>query len=148
MAWSNVKLSDVQVEERAELTEGKYRFQLMPGITYRPNKFTNEQEINVSAAVTEHPTLNGKRAFFTYPDPEGKSKEGKPKTWSAQALKRLEIALGVDTMPGEDPVDYLNRAASQNAVFTGRMKNRNFINGNGEATTKLEFSIFDVEPAA
>src|ERR1700684_106355 len=110
MAWSDVTLADVKIEEFSQLPLGEFTFALQPGAKVRVNNFGTE-EIVAAAAIVEG-EYAGRWVFMQYPDPESvNSKTGKKQTWSAQALKKLEIALGTDALPGENSVDYLNRVA-------------------------------------
>lgn len=140
-------MSDVEIEKPAPLPLGTYVFQLLPGAEYRQNKFNGLEELNVSAAVAEG-DHSGRRIFFSYPDPTATSSKGKSLAWSAQALKKLEIALGQDALPGEDPQTYLNRvSANGNARFTGTVSPSKYIK-EGETEPRPEFNVFSVSPAA
>jgi len=146
MPFVDVKLADVELEKRT-IDLGTYTFQLLPGAEYRKNKFSDVEELNVSAAVAEGDS-SGKRIWFTYPDPTATSKNGKSFAWSAQALKKLEIALGTDALPGEDSATYLNRVASSAAArFKGTVSPSRYIR-DGETDPRPEFNVFSVGPAA
>jgi hypothetical protein len=147
MPFVDVRLSDIELEKPSPLGLGTYVFQLLPGAEYRKNKFNDIEELNVSAAVAEG-DQSGRRIFFTYPDPTVLSSKGKSLAWSAQALKKLEIALGTDALPGEDSATYLNRVASSAAArFTGTIAPSKYIR-EGETDPRPEFNIFSVAPAA
>lgn len=147
MPFVDVKLSDVEIEKPSPVPVGTYKFQLLPGAEYRTNKFNGLEELNVSAAVVEG-EHQGRRIFFSYPDPTATSSKGKSLAWSAQALKKLEIALGIEALPGEDPQTYINRAASNgNARFTGTVSPSKYIK-EGETEPRPEFNVFSVAPAA
>lgn len=148
MGFVDVNLSDV-VLTKPEVPAGTYVFQLLPGAHYRVNPFTSVEELNVSAAVAEGENA-GKVQFWNYPDPTTTDKKGKSRAWSAQALKKLEVSMGIDSNPGEDPATYLNRVATEGGGrFTGTISSRTFTNTKtGKEQTKTEFSLFDVEAAA
>ena len=159
MGFVDIKLSDVKLEKPAGPPAGKYVFQLMPGAEVRVNKFTGSEELNLSASITEG-EFAGRRVFWTYPDPQAVGKNsGKPFTWSLQAMKKLEISLGLDAFDGESYTDYFNRAAqSNNNRFGGSLvpetrKDKEtgeyvpFIR-TGETEPKNVFSIFTVHAAA
>lgn len=148
MGFETVNLSEIQLEKPESVPVGDYTFQLVPGAQYRINKNNGVEELNVPAAIADG-DYSGRRVWFNYPDPTAIAKSsGKPMTWSAQALKKLEIVLGVDALPGEDPATYLNRVATsgQNR-FGGKMKAGNYTPA-GETEPRAEFSLFDVKPAA
>ena len=151
MAFVDVKLSDVELEKLASIPQGTYTFKLQPGAAYQTNKFNNVQELNVRFDVSEG-DYAGRPVFVRYPDPtaiiqKGKN-AGKPMSFSAQALKRLEIALGEDALPGEDTATYLNRVAtSGNTLITGTMIDASY-EKDGKKVEKVEFGIFTVGPAA
>jgi len=130
LPWNDVKLADVSVETFPEIPTGSYTFTLLPGAITRVNKFGTE-ELVASAAIAEGPEA-GRRVFLQYPDPNSINETtGKKAVWSAQALKKLELALGTDQDPAETPVEYLNRIAS-NGHSTFRMSigpNKNGKNG-------------------
>lgn len=104
--WQTVNLKDVKPEQRDEIPVGTYVFELMPG-----TKYDDYNGVSVSAAIVSEGDTRGRRAFFSFPDPTSTSQAGKPKTWSAQALKKFEIALGIEAEDGESPTEYLNRVA-------------------------------------
>lgn len=111
MGFETVILADVKIEKPAPVPAGLgYTFQLQPGASYRDNPYNKIQELNVRFDVTEG-DFAGRPVFVSYPDPSALNKSGKPMSWSAQALKKLEVALGSDSLPGEDPATYLNRVA-------------------------------------
>lgn len=101
-----------------------------------------------SAAITDGPNA-GRRVFLQYPDPESvNTQTGKKATWSAQALKKLEIALGTDQENGETVVEYLNRVASNgHSKFQMELAPANKIR-TGEKAPRIEPKLFSVGPAA
>lgn len=145
--WSDVKLSDIQLEKSgfAPLPEGDFTFQLVPGAQYRErNGFT---ELNLSASIAEG-ELAGRRVFFSYPDPSSTNAEGKPKTWSKQALKKLQVVLGEEPLEGEDAVEYFNRISSSGvARFGAKLQKGNYI-PQGQTEPRVELGLFSVKPAA
>ena len=152
--WSGVKLSDIQLEKSgfAPIPVNEYVFQLVPGASFRTKTFPDGNsvtELNVPLAIAEG-ELRGRRTFINYPDPTSTNREGKPKTWSKQALKKLEITLGVDAFEDEAPDTYLNRVATSGvARFAGKMEvpKKPYIKpGNTEPETEL--NIWSVRPAA
>jgi hypothetical protein len=87
--------------------------------------------------------------FASFPDPSSITKEGKnagkPKTWSKQALKKLQVSLGYDPNPGETPADYFNRVAEGgNARVTATVTQR-IVEGK---EPKAAINIFSWGPAA
>lgn len=143
MSWSNVKMSDVQVSNFTELPEGDFVFQIVPGASYRDRG--GSQELSVQAVVVEGES-KGRRTFLNFPDPESVSQNGKPKAWSAQQLKKLQLALGVDAEDGEDPVAYFHRPEVLNSQFTMTRARGNYI-PNGATEAKIENKLFSVRPA-
>lgn len=147
MGFVDVKLSDVVIEKPSPVPNGTYTFQLLPVAEYRINKFNQMEELNVSVSVVEGEHA-GRRVFITYPDPTAISSKGKSMAWSEQALKKLEIALGTDSLPGEDSVVYLNRVAMNgHAHFKGTIAPSRYIR-EGETDPRPEFQLFSVAPAA
>jgi hypothetical protein len=148
MGFNEVRLADVELEKPSALPAGTYTFGVVPGAEFRTNKFNGIEELNLSFVVAEGEQA-GRRIFQTYPDPSAVSKKsGKPMTWSAQALKKLEVVIGIDSLPGEDLVTYFNRVAvSGNGRFTGVMAPGKYI-PEGQTEPKVEFNIFSVSPAA
>lgn len=158
MPFVDVKLSDVELEKPAPIPVGQYVFQLNPGAQLRINKYNGIEELNLSASVADG-DFAGRRVFWNYPDPTAVSKNGKPMTWSSQAMKKLEIALGADALPGENTVEYFNRVASNGAARFGATlagETRKDVNTGeyvpfvrtGETEPRAVFSIFSVVPAA
>ena len=148
MPFVDVLLSDVELEKIAPIPAGPYVFQLQPGAEYRINPFTSQEELNVRFDVADEDQA-GRVAFATYPDPTALSpKTKKPMSWSAQALKKLEIALGTDSLPGEDPKTYLNRVAtSAHSRISAQMVQNNYVK-NGVTVEQTQFGIFTVAPSA
>lgn len=158
MSWEQVSLSDTKLDKPAAVPAAQgVIFTLQPGAQYRINQYNGIQELNVRFDVSEG-DFTGRPLFVSYPDPTAVSKAkadgtpGKPMTWSAQALKKLEIALGVDALPGEDPASYLNRVATQgNARVKGDiLPGRSYIDSKtGEQKTEdPKLGIFTFSPAA
>ena len=158
MPFVDLRLDEVKIEKPAAVPAGDYTWQLLPGALVRINKYTEQEELNVSAAIAEG-EFAGRRAFWNYPDPTAVSKTGKPMTWSAQALKKLELSLGIDVLPGENAADYLNRVANSNnnrfgaALVAETRKDATsgeyvpFIR-TGETEPRTVLSIFSVHAAA
>lgn len=163
MGWELVSLADTKIEKPAPVPAGAgYVFTLQPGSSYRVNPYNGISELNVRFDVTEG-EFAGRPVFVSYPDPSAVGKDktnpqtgevipGKPMTWSAQALKKLEIAIGQDALPGEDTAAYLNRVAlNGNARITASMlPGKPYVDKKtGEKKTEdPSFGIFTVAPAA
>lgn len=148
MSWNDVKLADIKIEEGfAAIPAGTYTFNLLPGATVRTNKFGTE-ELVASAAISEGDQA-GRRIFLQYPDPTSVNENtGKTADWSAQALKKLELALGVEQAETETPVTYLNRVASNgHGKFALTMGPARKIR-TGETEARIEPKLFSVGPAA
>jgi hypothetical protein len=146
MAFIDVVVADIELESNG-LGAGKYVFDLNPGAAYRTNKFNGQEELKLSATVAEGDS-KGRVTFWEYPDPTSESKNGKSMAWSAQAIKKLQVALGVDALPGEDPATYFGRVANDSAGrFSGEIIEETF-EKNGVKQTKTKFSVFKVGPAA
>jgi hypothetical protein len=147
--WENVLLADVvpETQEFSEVPAGEYVFNLNPGASYRTNK-GGVQEIHAAATIASG-DQQGRWVFFNYPDPTSTDKNGKARTWSAQALKKLELSLGLDANPGEDSVAYLNRAATNgHSTFKAAVKARTYTDASGNPKTAADFQLFSVAPAA
>lgn len=151
MGWEQVSLADTKIEKPAPVPIGTYVFTLQPGAAYRINPYNNVQELNVRFDVTEG-EFAGRPVFVSYPDPTALDGKGKPMAWSSQALKKLEIVLGVDALPGEDSAAYLNRVAlNGNARVTAPLlEGKDYVDKKTGAKRKEDpkFGIFQVEPAA
>lgn len=150
MSWENVTLADTKIEKPSPVPVGSYVFTLQPGASYRTNPYNGIQELNVRFDVTEG-EFSGRPVFVSYPDPTALNKEGKPLTWSAQALKKLEISIGQDALPGEDTASYLNRVAMNGARITAQMlPGRVYKDKNTQVdrTEDPKFGIFTINPAA
>lgn len=134
MSWANINLSEINPAFEI-VPEGQYTFTL-GGAKYSER---DPGRIEANATIATEGDFTGRKMFFSYPDPE------KPKCeWSPKALKRLEQAIGVDSVAGEDPVAYLNRVAGNK--FSARVKH-------SKATEeypnpRAELGIHSVSPAA
>jgi hypothetical protein len=150
MSFEQVVLSDIQVEKTQQAPVGTYVFQLLPTAEVRTNKFTGVEELNLSAAIAEG-DYKGRRVFWNYPDPATVGQDGKPFSWSAQAMKKLEVVLGEDAVEGESAKDYFNRvAASGNARFTGYFgpNAKKPYTPAGADEPRNELNIFSIKPSA
>src|SRR5712691_11010716 len=136
MGWENVVLADTKIEKPPAIPVGTYVFTLQPGASYKERTFTKAdgtsttvKELNVRFDITDGEHA-GRPVWVSYPDPTAIDSKGKPMTWSAQAVKKLEISLGQDALPGEDTVVYLNRVAlNGNARITAPLlPGKNYIN--------------------
>lgn len=152
MGFNEVILADIELEAGpSPIPVGSYVFQLDPGAKYQVNQNSGEESLNLGFTVAEG-DLAGRKTWVNYPDPtaitaNGKN-AGKPKTWSKQAMKKLQVALGHDPLPGETPADYFNRiAVGGNARITAQMAPGKFIK-EGATEPRVEFNIFSVGPAA
>lgn len=136
MGWDAVKLSEVN--PNAELIPaGEYTFQLSGAkLNDRdPNR------IDVTAFITTEGPQSGRKVFFSYPDPEA------PKMgWVLKAMKRLEIALGVDQTDGEEVLAYLNRASGNR--FATNIFHRSYTPEGGTEVVRAEVNVFNVHAAA
>jgi len=151
MGFETVVAADVKLEKNIP-PPGEYVFQLLPGAEERPNKFTQVMELNLSAAVAEGDEA-GKRVFWSYPDPDAIQKSGKNAgkrmSFSEQAMKKLEIALGIDALPGEIFPEYFRRVAANGAArFGATIEVNKYIKDGKEVTGDPKFNIFSVKAAA
>lgn len=135
MSW-NIKWDDVSAQD-AIIPEGKYTLELAPGA-----KFLETGALKTSASVVNDGEFTGKRVFFSYPNPEGASSQGKSFAWSKTAFKRLISAIGVDPEEGEAEDAYLNRVAGNR--FTGQIRHR----AQEGYPTQAELNLFNVSAAA
>jgi hypothetical protein len=152
MPWEQVALADIKIDKPTPVPAGSYIFTLQPGASYRTNPYNGVQELNVRFDVSEG-EFAGRPVFVSYPDPTAiATSSGKPMTWSAQALKKLEISLGVDSLPGEDTAAYLNRVAlAGNARITAPLLPGKTYTDKKTGEERIEdpkFGIFAVAPAA
>ena len=147
MAWEDITLADVKSEDFSQLPLGEFTFALQPGAKLRVNNFGTE-ELVIAATIVEG-DATGRWVFMQYPDPTSvNSNTGKKQTWSAQALKKLELALGTDSLPGEKPVDYFNRVAGNgHSRFKATIAPANKVR-TGELEPRPEIKLFSVAPAA
>lgn len=147
MGFETVIAADVKLEKNIPPV-GEYVFELAPGAEERPNKFTGVNELNLSATVAEG-DQKGKRVFWTYPDPTAKNKKGEPMKFSEQAMKKLEIAIGVDSLPGETFPEYFRRVAnSGQARFGAEMVANKYVKDGKEIEGDPKFGIFSVKASA
>jgi hypothetical protein len=151
MSFETLSLADVQMEDRKfeQIPVGKYVFQLLPTAEVKVNKFGTE-ELHLSASVADG-DYKGRRVFWKYLDPASLNKDGKPNAWAAQAMKKLEHVIGVDSEVGETPLDYFNRVAQTgNAVFAANYapnRKKPYI-PEGQTEARNELDYFSVEAAA
>jgi hypothetical protein len=134
MSW-NVKWSEVSAQD-AIIPEGKYTLELAPGA-----KFLENGALKTSASVVNDGEFTGKRVFFSYPNPELSSSQGKSFAWSKTAFKRLISAIGIDPEEGEAEDAYLNRVSGNR--FTGQIRHR----AQEGYPTQAELNLFNVSPA-
>jgi|SRR5581483_26784 len=134
MGWTEVSLKDISPNVEI-LPEKEFTLKLTGA------KYGNNGRINLTAQVVDDGEFTGRKAYFDYPDPDSQP-------WALHALKRLEIALGVDQEEGEDIVQYLNRAANLGAKFSSNFKHRKYTPPGGEEKTKSELNINAVRAAA
>jgi|HubBroStandDraft_5_1064220.scaffolds.fasta_scaffold206100_3 hypothetical protein len=137
MSWTNIDLSKISLDTEL-IPEGVYTLELSPGA-----KYNDWGALQCQGRVINDGEFKGKPVFFSYPDPEGVSKEGKPMAWSATAFKRLTVALGEDLTEGETPDVYLNRVAGTHfsAPITHTVPTEEY------PVKKLNVKIFNVKAA-
>ena len=130
MGWKDIDLSTVSVTIDP-IAVGDYTLELLPGAKYNT---TDAQKVEAQAAIVNG-EFAGRRIFFSYPNPDNYE-------WSPKAFKRLELALGVESTPGEDPVEYLNRNANMRFGATiSQRKDQNEI-------VRNDLKLFSVHAAA
>lgn len=117
MSWASINLKEVNPNQLELVADGVYTFELNSGA-----KYNEAGAILASASIVSEGDFRGKRMLFSYPDPESLDSTGKPQTWSAVALKRLEVATGHDVEEGEDKVSFLNRIAGSKFIATVKTK--------------------------
>lgn len=133
--WQDVNLKDVTTSFDP-LPAGEYIFNLLPGA-----HFTEKGELQGMLAVAEG-DHTGRTAFIRYPNPAEFD-------WVLKALKVLEIALGVDQVPGEDMAVYLNRAVNEGGgKLRGKIAQREYLNKAGEKVIANDVKLFTFRPAA
>jgi len=157
MGLVELKLSDVKLSKPAGPDAGRYTLVLVPTAEVRKNKFTNNDELNLSASISDG-EFSGRRVFWTYPDPATIGADGKPFAWSVQAMKKLQICLGLEPYDEESLADYFNRAAlSDNNRFSASLEpetRKNKATGerepyvrSGKTEPENALNIFSVQPA-
>jgi hypothetical protein len=96
-------------------------------------------KIEVTARVATEGAFQGRKVFFSYPDPA-------KYPWSVKQFRKLEMTLGVDITSDEDPVTFLNRASG--AYFRTNVLHRSYTpEGASEPVTKVELNIFNPKVA-
>lgn len=130
MSWTNINLKEVNAADLNLVADGTYVFQLNSGAKY--NDFGG---IYASATIQSEGDFTGKRVSFSYPNPDEYN-------WSAPALKRLSVVVGIDVEEGEDPVAFLNRIAGNN--FAGKIVNKDDKTG----VKRSNLQTMSVKPAA
>ena len=135
MSWEKVNLADVDTTPKP-VPDGTYTFRVM-NAEY-DQKFPGQLNINLQIADGDH---QGRRIFASLPDPDKQD-------WAPKALKTLEVALGIDATDGEDPVVYLNRAASNgHSMFKAPLTTRSYTTQAGEPREKKQVMFFQAQPS-
>lgn len=130
-SWSDIDLTKVN-PTLEPIAVGEYVFTLS-GAKYDKN---DPDKINAQAVIAGDGEFSGKHTFFSYPSPEVLAD-------SPKLLARLMIALGIDAVPGEDPVAYLNRASG--GQFKARIKHA--VDKNDDTVIYANLNIFSVKAA-
>src|SRR6266480_598864 len=148
MGFETVVVADVKIEKNIPPV-GSYVFQLLPGAVQKESKFkAGLMELHLSASVAEGDE-QGKRVFWQYPDPTAIAKNGKAMSWSSQAMKKLQICLGIDELPGETFPDYFSRVANDSPRFGATIEENKYTDKTGkEVTGDPKFNVFSVTAAA
>ena len=135
MSWTTVDLHGVNPNLEPIAAGDNYVFQLLGGTLEESGRLA------AKAAIVSDGEFTGRKVFFSYPDPDKVE-------WAPRVLKRLEQAMGVDAIPGEDPAGYLNRAALSGARFGGRIFHETYTpEGATEPKIQARLDIFTVRPA-
>jgi hypothetical protein len=133
LSW-NISLTDVNPLPEV-LPAETFDFELV-GAKYSDR---DPAKIEVTARVATEGSFQGRKVFFSYPDPAKYA-------WAPKQLKKLEIVLGVDAQVGEDPVSFLNRASGN--YFRSNLMHRSYTpEGASEPITKVEVNIFNPQVA-
>jgi len=132
--WQDVNLADVNPNFE-KIPAGEYDMDLLPGARY-----TERGEIKVAFSITKGEET-GRMVFASYPDP-------RKFDWSPKALKSLEVALGVESVPGEDKVEWLNRAVRDGGGHVhGRVVHRPYTKKSGESEISVDLKLFSLRAA-
>jgi hypothetical protein len=117
MSFETVTLADVVLDKPEQPGVGEYILELLPLAVWREHRFfkqadgSPQMELSMQATIAEG-DFAGRRVFFSYGDPTVIKPNGKPNSIEAQKMKKLEIVLGGDALPGEAVADTFNRLAS------------------------------------
>ena len=132
--WETVLVKDIELNK--PLPEGAYTFAVLGAkLNDRdPNR------LDVTLAVTEG-DQRGRRVFLDYPDPNRFA-------WVTKTIKLLEKAMGIDALPGENALTFLNRAASEGAKITAPVQHRQYTANDGTEKTAVEINRWQVGAAA
>ena len=135
MSWQDVDTSTVNPNDEL-IPEGEYVFRLVRAAL---NPIKNNA-IECRAAIASEGEFQGRQVFFSYSDPSVYAQ-------SPKLVKRLEIALGIDAMPGEAPPDFLTRAAGMQPTFGGKVYHDKWTpDGSDQPRVSAKLNLWSVKP--
>ena len=134
-------LSEIEVEATRKtkfetVPKGNYVLQLTP-----TSAFDERGKLQLGIQIADGP-FKGRRIFQDLPQAKSVS------DWPNQVLKRIAEAVGADVLPGENPVEFLNRvAANGHSRFTADLYVETYPKRDGSGTaekTKINTRSFGV----
>lgn len=131
LGWQNIDLSNISTNLET-IPEKTYTWELAPGA-----REDESGRIVASATIVNDGEFTGRRLTFSYPNPEHYD-------WSPRVLKRLIEVMGLDSTPGQNPVEVLNAASGSR--FSAAVKHSAPTPEYPRARANLD--IFNVKPAA
>jgi hypothetical protein len=141
MSWENVTVADIAETQGsyAPLAAGEHTFKLLGA---KMDKYRTD---NIALdLVIDEGSGKGRRVFPTLPPPKNNE------DWPAQAIAKLGGVVGVQALPGEGALDYLNRIAGNgNARFKATTEQREYTSQKtGKSGVDVKFNWFSVLPVA
>lgn len=149
MGFETVTAKEVKLSKNIPPV-GDYTFQLLPGAHVAFNEKKQTNELVLCAAVAEGEQA-GKRIFVRYPDPDASNQNGKKNDWSNQAMKKLQIVLGIDPNEGEFFPEYFARVGAGGLGRFGASVVPNIYtdkNTGQQVEGDPKFNVFSVRAAA
>jgi hypothetical protein len=139
MGWEQINLSEIPLDEKPQpVPGGTYTLQVMGA---EESKF-RAGAINVTTSIVDEGPYMGRRVFLDIPNVEEQA-------WAAKIVAGLYHALGVTPTPYSNPIDELNRLATNgHSRFTAEVGVETFKRNDGTSGSKNKINTRSMRPAA
>jgi hypothetical protein len=139
LSWETLNLAEIPLDEKPQpVPASRYTLQVLGA---EESKYRSGA-LNITTSIVDEGPYMGRRVFLDVPNVD-------EQPWAAKIVAQLFKALGVAPTPYMNPIDELNKLASNgHSRFTADVTIRNFKRNDGTDGSKNEINTRSMSPAA